>query len=80
MQYNVHQAKTQFSRLLELVVQGESVVIAKNGTPIAKLIPYQRKGIRLGSGRNDPDVDHQAVAGDWWRGMTAEETEDFLGG
>lgn len=80
MQFNIHQAKTQFSRLLELVAQGESVIIANNGTPVAELVPYQRKGIRLGSGKNDPDVDHQAVAGDWWRAMTDEEADDFLEG
>ncbi len=80
MQYDVHEAKTHFSRLLELVTQGESVIIAKNGDPIAELVPYHRSGLRLGAGRNDPDVDHAAVSGDWWRAMTDEEAQDFLEG
>ncbi len=80
VQYNIHEAKTQFSRLLALVAQGQSVIIAKNGDPIAELVPYQRRGLRLGAGRNDPDVDHEAVAGDWWRAMTDEEAQDFLEG
>jgi prevent-host-death family protein len=36
---NVHEAKTHFSRLLMQVAAGESVVIAKAGTPVAKLTP-----------------------------------------
>ncbi len=35
---NVHEAKTQLSKLLALVDQGEEVVIAKNGRPVARLI------------------------------------------
>ncbi len=38
---NIHQAKTHLSRLLERVVAGEEVVIAKAGRPIAKLVRYE---------------------------------------
>lgn len=37
---NIHDAKTQLSRLLEQVQSGEDVVIAKSGTPIVRLVPY----------------------------------------
>ena len=37
---NIHDAKTQLSKLLEQVQSGEDVVIARAGTPIARLIPY----------------------------------------
>lgn len=37
---NIHDAKTQLSKLLELVQAGGDVVIARSGTPIARLIPY----------------------------------------
>ena len=37
---NIHEAKTQLSRLLEQVQSGEDVVIAKSGTPIVRLVPY----------------------------------------
>lgn len=40
-QVNIHEAKTQLSRLLERVAQGETVVIAKAGKPIARLLPYE---------------------------------------
>ena len=38
-QYNVHEAKTHLSRLLERVAAGEEVVIAKAGIPVARLVP-----------------------------------------
>lgn len=37
---NIHDAKTQLSKLLEQVQAGGDVVIAKAGQPIARLIPY----------------------------------------
>ena len=37
--YNVHEAKTHLSRLLERVAAGEEVVIAKSGVPVARLVP-----------------------------------------
>lgn len=43
-QVNIHQAKTQFSRLVERVAGGEEIVIAKSGKPIARLVPYVPKG------------------------------------
>ncbi|WP_244407299.1 type II toxin-antitoxin system Phd/YefM family antitoxin [Roseomonas fluvialis] len=36
---NIHDAKTHFSRLVDRVGAGESVVIAKAGRPVAKLVP-----------------------------------------
>jgi prevent-host-death family protein len=38
--FNVHQAKTQLSRLLQRVVDGDEIVIAKAGKPIARLVPF----------------------------------------
>ncbi len=37
---NVHEAKSQLSKLLEQVRLGEEIVIAKAGTPVARVIPY----------------------------------------
>ena len=79
-QFNVHQAKTQLSRLLEMVENGKRVVIARNGRPIAELVPARKAGLIPGSSKNDPTVDHEAVGGDWWRAMTDEEADEFLEG
>ena len=37
---NIHEAKTQLSKLLSRVALGEEFTIANRGVPIAKLIPY----------------------------------------
>lgn len=36
---NVHEAKTHLSKLLERVEAGEEIVIARNGSPVARLVP-----------------------------------------
>lgn len=36
-QINIHQAKTQLSRLVERAASGEEIIIAKAGKPVAKL-------------------------------------------
>jgi prevent-host-death family protein len=43
MEVNIHEAKTHLSKLLERVALGEDVIIAKAGTPIAKLVPLDAK-------------------------------------
>jgi prevent-host-death family protein len=44
---NIHQAKTNLSRLLSRVAAGEEIVIAKAGKPIARLVPFRKlKGKR----------------------------------
>ena len=35
----MHQAKTQLSKLIEMALKGEEIIIARNGTPAVKLIP-----------------------------------------
>jgi prevent-host-death family protein len=36
--FNVHEAKTHLSRILERVAQGEEIIIARSGRPVAKLV------------------------------------------
>ena len=43
---NVHEAKTQLSRLLARVAGGEEIVIARAGKPVARLLPVQGTGAR----------------------------------
>ncbi|WP_419939158.1 type II toxin-antitoxin system Phd/YefM family antitoxin [Candidatus Palauibacter sp.] len=47
---NVHEAKTQLSRLLAQVEAGEDVVIARRGEPVARLVACKPPGKR------QPDV------------------------
>ena len=40
---NVHEAKTNFSRLLaKLEADSEAIIICRNGEPVADLVPHQR--------------------------------------
>ena len=43
---NVHEAKTNLSRLLAQVEAGEEVVIARNGSPVARLVRVRPRGKR----------------------------------
>jgi prevent-host-death family protein len=43
MTYNIHEAKTHFSQLIEKVNKGEKIIIANAGNPIAELVPIQNK-------------------------------------
>ena len=61
--FNIHDAKTNLSRLLDQVAQGEEVIIAKSGRPVARLVriaseprtPGRLKGrIRIGDDFDDP--------------------------
>lgn len=63
-QVNVHQAKTELSKLILEVERGGEVVIARNGTPVAKLVPFPAPGTRglrvdtwKGRIRMSPDFD-----------------------
>ncbi|MGC4949847.1 type II toxin-antitoxin system Phd/YefM family antitoxin [Streptomyces sp. DT224] len=49
-QYNVHEAKTHLSRILEQVATGEEVVISKAGEPVAKVVPLRTRVARTGRG------------------------------
>ena len=38
---NIHAAKTHLSRLLDAVAEGEEILIARAGRPVARLVPLQ---------------------------------------
>ncbi len=40
---NIHQAKTNLSKLIEKTLEGEDVIIAKAGKPVVKLVAYKEK-------------------------------------
>jgi prevent-host-death family protein len=45
-QVNIHEAKTHLSRLLARLSDGEEVIIAKAGKPIARLVPVAQQPAR----------------------------------
>jgi prevent-host-death family protein len=44
---NVHEAKTQLSRLLQRVAAGEEITISRAGKPIARLVPVRAPAVRV---------------------------------
>lgn len=66
-QVNIHEAKTHFSQLIERARAGEEIVVAKAGTPVAKLVPYDEERPRKrklggweGKVKFAPDFDDEA--------------------
>ena len=43
MLVNIHEAKTNLSKLLNKVKNGQEIIIAKAGHPVARLVPYTDK-------------------------------------
>ena len=66
-QFNIHDAKTNLSRIIQRVEQGEEIIISRAGRPVAKVIPLTGKVQRSGRGslRGNlvlaPDWDSDAV-------------------
>lgn len=62
-QINIHKAKTQFSKLIREVQNGNEVVIAKGNKPVAKLVaidtkqPKRKLGTAKGKFKMAPDFD-----------------------
>lgn len=76
--YNIHDAKTHLSRLIERAAQGESFVIAKAGKPLVKVMalgtpaPAQPRRIGFLAG--------QIAVPDDFNTMGAEETRSLFEG
>jgi prevent-host-death family protein len=79
MHYNMHDAKTHLSRIIERVERGEEVIIDRAGVPVAKVVPLVRRVNRTAVGSLAGQVD---LSGDWDSPQTnAEIAADFgLGG
>ena len=44
--FNIHQAKTQLSRLVEMASKGEAFIIARAGKPMVKVVPLEEAPAR----------------------------------
>jgi prevent-host-death family protein len=61
-QFNIHDAKTNLSRIIDRVEHGEEIIISRAGTPVAKVIPLSRRVDRVGRGTLAGQL---ALANDW---------------
>lgn len=48
MQFTVHSAKTNLSKLIEAALSGEEVIISKGSKPVVKLVPIEKKPFKFG--------------------------------
>ncbi|ONM47459.1 type II toxin-antitoxin system Phd/YefM family antitoxin [Nocardia donostiensis] len=74
-QFNIHEAKTNLSRIIERVEHGEEIVISRAGHPVAKVVPLRRRVDRRGRGSLrgrltltsdwDSDETNQSIARDF---------------
>lgn len=64
---NISDAKASLSKLIELVMQGQEVVIGKAGKPVARLVPY------------DEDTSPRQLGAGTWKGKiwTADDFDDL---
>ncbi len=53
---NVHEAKTRFSELLRRVEQGEEIVIARDGRPVARLVAMPQQARTPGRWRGQVTI------------------------
>jgi prevent-host-death family protein len=49
-QYNIHDAKTNLSRIIDRVEHGEEITISRAGTPVAKVVPLTPRARRTRRG------------------------------
>jgi prevent-host-death family protein len=56
--FNIHEAKTHLSKLLQRVMNGEEIIIAKAGKPVARLTPIEPEAEKRvpGSARGQVEV------------------------
>ena len=66
MQFSVHTAKSQLSKLIDAALRGEEVIIAKGSKPVVRLTPLPQSGFRLGVVKDDlgPGPDFLEPMGD----------------
>ena len=73
--YNMHEAKTQLSRIIERVERGEEIIIDRAGVPVAKVVPLVRRVNRTAVGSLAGQLD---LSDDWDSPETnAEIAADF---
>ena len=48
--YNIHDAKTNLSRIIDRVEHGEEIIISRAGTPVAKVVPLNPRAERTARG------------------------------
>jgi prevent-host-death family protein len=73
--FNIHEAKTQLSRIIERVEKGEQIIISRAGVPVAKVVPFPTQVNRRGRGSLAGQIE---LSDDWDSpAVNAEIAADF---
>jgi prevent-host-death family protein len=75
-QFNIHDAKTNLSRIIDRVERGEEIIISRAGTPVAKVIPLHPRTRRAARGSLAGQL---VVADDWDSAEVNEAIADDFG-
>ena len=75
--FNVAQAKSHLSEILERVAEGEEILLTRRGKPVARLVPARLTASHiLGAGIHDPNIDSGILSrDDWWKALPEDETQ-----
>ena len=76
--FNLHEAKTHFSRLVDRAHAGEEIVVAKAGVPYAKLVPIEPPQPRRRKPGGWPELAHIPDSV-WFDPLPPEELELWEG-
>jgi prevent-host-death family protein len=76
LMYNIHEAKTQLSRIVERVEHGETVIISRAGHPVAKVVPLTEVRRRSGRGSLAGQISY---SDDWDSPETNQQIADLFG-
>ena len=74
MEFNIHEAKTHLSRLIERALAGEEVTIAKSGKPLVRLTRIESHPPELGTARG-----MVKMHADWDKPLTDKEVQELFG-
>lgn len=76
MQLNMLDAKTKLSQLVDAAEHGEEILIARNGVPVAQIVPIKKQKLNFGflKGEVGPIDDSLLFA------MSDEEADRFVSG
>ncbi len=78
--YNVADAKTHLSEILDRVAEGEEILLTRRGRPIARVVPAApaTAAFILGAGAHDPNINRSVLArDDWWKPLPEDETRPW---
>lgn len=74
--FNIHEAKTHLSKIVDRVVNGDEIIIARAGKPLVKVVPLKPRSKKRKLG---PLAGQAVITGDFKKDFAEEIEEMFYG-